>query len=73
MPIRHMLEGGAFNPRDVAEMVAAFESTLASLNLVDRTDPVTTFVAKVIIECAKTGEIDRIRLHDCALEAVTKH
>ena len=73
MPIRSMLEGGAFNPRDIAEMVAAFESTLAALNLVDRTDPVTNLVAKVIIDCAKSGKIDRIRLRDCALEAVTRH
>jgi len=73
MPIRGMLDRGAFNPREIGEMVAAFEATLAWLNLVDRTDPITTLVAKVIIDCAKTGEIDRVRLRDCALEAVTKH
>ena len=73
MPIRGMLQGGVFNPHDIDEMTAAFEATLAALHLVDRTDPVTTLVAKVIIECAKTGEIERGRLRDCALEAVTKH
>ena len=73
MPIRGMLDGGVFNPREIAEMTAAFESTLAALSLVDRSDPLTTLIAKAIIDCAKTGEIDRIRLRDCAIEAVTKH
>jgi hypothetical protein len=36
-----MLTGAAFDPREIAEMVAAFESTPAELRLVDRTDLVT--------------------------------
>jgi hypothetical protein len=48
-------------------------ASLAALNLVDRTDPITTLIAKAIIDCAKTGEIERARLRDCAIEAVTKH
>ena len=63
----------SFNPREIAEMAAAFESTLAALNLVDRSDPITTLIARIIIDCAKQGEIERVRLHDCALEAITKH
>jgi hypothetical protein len=73
MPIRSMLEGAAFGPREITEIAAAFEATLAALNLVDRTDPVTTLIARAIIDCAKTGEIERGRLRDCAIEAVTKH
>ena len=72
MPIRGMLDAGIFNPREITEMAAAFEATLAALNLVDRTDPVTQLIAKAIIDCAKSGEIDRAKLRDCALEAVTK-
>jgi hypothetical protein len=68
-----MLRESAFNPEEIGEMAAAFESVLAELKLVDRTDPVTDLVAKAIIECAKKGEFDRIKLHDCAIEAVTKH
>jgi hypothetical protein len=68
-----MLDGGAFNPKQIAEMAAAFESVLAELKLVDRTDPITEMIAKIIIECAKTGEFDRTKLHACAIEAVTKH
>lgn len=73
MPIRGMLENGGFDQHAIGEMSAAFESVLAALNLVDRTDPVTELIAKVIIDCARKGEIDRAKLHDCALEAVTKH
>jgi hypothetical protein len=73
MPIRGMVDRTAFNPREVGEMVAAFEATLAALNLVDRSDPITTLIAKVIIDCARTGEIERARLRDCAIKAVTKH
>ena len=39
----------------------------------DRTDPVTELVAKIIIDCAKDGEFDRVKLHECAMAAVTKH
>ena len=73
MPLRGMVEGGVFNPREIDEMAAAFEATLATFNLVDRSDPITSFIAKIIIDCAKTGEIERDRLRDCAIEAVTKH
>jgi hypothetical protein len=73
VPIRGMLENSAFDQHAIGEMAAAFESVLATLNLVDRTDPVTELVATAIIECAKTGVIDRTRLRDCALDAVTKH
>ena len=53
--------------------MAAFESVLTDLKLVDLTDPVTNLVAQIIIDCAKQGMFDRVRLHDCAIEAVTKH
>ena len=73
MPITGMLKGEAFNPRGIDEMTAAFEAALNALNLVDRADPVTALVASTIIDCAKNGEIDRIRLRDSAIEAITKH
>ena len=73
MPIKTMLNEFVFEPEQISEMTAAFESTLAALNLVDRYDPVTTLIAKAIIDCAKKGEIDRVKLRDCAIEAVTKH
>ena len=70
MPITRLLQTSMFNPDQIRELVAAYESALASLNLTNRTDPVTEMVAKAIIECAKTGELDRAKLRDCALAAV---
>ena len=73
MPIRSMLDQGSFDPRDAAEIIAAFEATLTALQLVRRLDPLTTLIAQTIIECAKTGQIERLRLRDCALQAVGGH
>ncbi len=67
MPIVPLLEREAFSPEDITVMTAAFEDTLAALQLVDRLDPLTEMVAKKIIECAQTGERDPVRLRDCAL------
>lgn len=73
MPIRAMLGQTAFDSHQATEIAAAFESVLAELRLVDRSDPVTTLIAKVIIDGAKAGEVDGAKLHDCAIAAVTKH
>ena len=73
MPITRLLQTSTFNPEQVQELVAAYESALASLNLTDRTDPLTELVAKAIMECAKkTGELDRGKLRDCALGVIMK-
>ena len=72
MPISRLLQTSMFNPEQIQELVSAYESALASLNLTDRTDPLTELVAKAIMECAKTGELDRAKLRDCALGAIMK-
>jgi hypothetical protein len=72
MPIKALLRDSAFNPEQISELAAAFEDALAALNLVDRTDPITELIAKVIIDCATKGEFDRVKLRDCAIAAVTK-
>jgi hypothetical protein len=43
----------SFGPEDIAIMSAAFEAALGKLGLVDRSDPATHEVAKLIIEFAK--------------------
>jgi hypothetical protein len=70
MPIIGLLRSTAFNPEQVRELIEAYEGVLAELNLVDRTDPVTELIAKTIVDCAKEGEFDRRKLHDCALAAI---
>ena len=54
MPIRLFLPNSqSFAPEDIANMSAAFEAALGKLGLVDRSDPATTAVVKLIIEFAK--------------------
>ena len=57
-------EQEAFGPETIAVLAAALKDTLRQLRLVDRNDPVVTMVAKRIIELAKQGERDPIRLRD---------
>jgi hypothetical protein len=53
-------------------MSGAFEATLGKLGLVDRSDPATLAVAKLIIEFAKVGERDPERLYAMALQQLSK-
>jgi hypothetical protein len=68
MPIYRLLETQAFEPEDISAMTSAFERALRTLGLIDRADPLTTIVAKRIIDLAQRGENDPIRLHDYAVK-----
>jgi hypothetical protein len=73
VPIRPLLEhkhNHAFDPEDVKVLVGVFEDTLRALNLTNRQDPLAISVAKLIIEFAKDGERDPIRLRDLVLKTV---
>jgi hypothetical protein len=63
---------GTLWPWLIAKMSAAFEATLGKLGLVDRSDPATVAVAKLIIEFAKVGERDPERLCAMALQQLSK-
>jgi len=67
MPIYRMLDDGAFDPVAVQALTRAFEEACAALRLNDRADPLTEIVAKKIIEHARRGERDPIRLRDIVL------
>jgi hypothetical protein len=70
MPIRLLLQNDhAFGPEEVAILTRAFDEALSKLGLVNRDDPATRTVAKRIIELAKLGERDPIRLRDAALSS----
>jgi hypothetical protein len=73
VPIRAILENDhAFGPEDIVHLTAAFEAALSRLGLADRGDPLTTVVAKAIIELAKDGERDPKNLCDSALKVLGK-
>jgi hypothetical protein len=71
VPIRTFLEHDhSFGPEDIANL--SFEAARSKLGLVDRTDPATMAVAKLIIEFAKEGERDAERLCALALKQLSK-
>jgi len=70
VPLYQLLQNGAFDPDAVTAMSAAFEETCRVLGLAERTDPLCILVAQKILECARTGERDPIRLRECALKEI---
>src|SRR5262249_11426409 len=58
VPIRDILKveyGPVFEAEEVASLTAAFDAALSKLGLVDRKDPMSTTVAKLIIQLATAG------------------
>jgi hypothetical protein len=72
MPINRMLDSAAFDPAAVTALTNAYEEACAALRLIDRTDPLAEVVAKKIIEHARRGERDPIRLREAVLKEVKK-
>jgi hypothetical protein len=71
MPISSLLENQiVFDPEDIAVLSAAFEDTLRSLRLVKRSDPAVSIVAERLIEIAKSGERDPVRLRERTLKTL---
>ena len=71
MPITRILQDTAFGPDEITVLVAAFEDALRALSLVNRADLATEIVATKIIELAKQGESDPVRLRERVVEAVS--
>jgi hypothetical protein len=70
VPINDLAKQHAFTPDEIKLLVTAFEEALRKLQLKDRSDPTTLLVAKRIIELAKQGERDPIRLRDGAVAGI---
>jgi hypothetical protein len=60
-----MLRTASFSPEDNERLATAYEDALRALHLANRADPVTTIIARRIIDAGKIGERDPARL--CAL------
>jgi hypothetical protein len=69
VPIYRLLERGVFDPELVAMMGDVFEDVLNTFGLVDRDDPLTTMIARKVIELAQASEHDAVRLKQLRLEA----
>jgi hypothetical protein len=55
-------EHHSFAPKEIKVLTSAFEDVLWSLGIADRTNPAANMVAKRIIELARRGELDLVRL-----------
>ena len=71
MPLTPFLKDTAFSPEEIGLLVRAYTDTLSMLRLIDRTDLATDLVARTIIELAKQGERDPVRLRDRTIEALS--
>jgi CRP-like cAMP-binding protein len=69
-PIYPLFQKQAFGPELIAAMGAALDDTLRGLKLSNRDDPLTTIVAKKIIEIAQTGERDPQRIRERVLQSM---
>ena len=63
-----MSRSGVFDPDAVSALADAYEHACAALGLVDYSDPLNETIAKMIIERAKRGELDPVRLCETVLE-----
>ena len=55
MTIYRLLQNSPLEPDDIHRPVTAYEQTLRTLGLSDRSDPITLMVAKTVIEIGQTG------------------
>jgi hypothetical protein len=68
MTVHHLLESFAFGPEEIQSVVKAYDEALAVLGLASCDDPATRLLAKTIIEVARTGERDPIKIRRRAIE-----
>ena len=57
----------AFSPEEADILIGALPGIAQGAELTDREDPLTLLVAKKILELAKEGERDRVRLREAAV------
>jgi hypothetical protein len=67
MAIYRLLRSAPLGPDDISRLVVAYEQTLKALRLKHRSDPMTRFVARRIIEIAQTGVGDPLQLAKMAI------
>ena len=70
MAIYRLIANGSFGPEVIEAMIAAYESSLVDLGMIDRNDPLTELIAKSIVNVTATGERDPRKIKERALNAL---
>jgi hypothetical protein len=68
MAIHHLLDSFVFGPEEIQHVVKAYDDALSALGLASRDDPATRLLAEKIIEIARTGERNPIKIRRRAIE-----
>jgi len=69
MPIQRLMQAAAFHAAALEIITTAFDDALKELGL-ERTDPKAEVIARKVIECARMGERDPVRLRELATAGV---
>lgn len=67
MAIYRLLEDTAFGPEEVEAITTAYRAALEAMRVTDATSPMADLIAKNIIDVARRGERDPVRLREKAL------
>jgi hypothetical protein len=70
MAIYKLIANGSFGPDEIEVMKSAYEAALIEVGVTDRDDPITELIAKSIVTVTATGERDRKRVMERALNAL---
>ncbi|MGQ0683504.1 hypothetical protein [Bradyrhizobium sp.] len=65
-----LLQNIPLSPEDIGRLVTAYETTLKSLELTSRSDPITEIVARKVIEIGQTGVRDPLQISKLAIRAL---
>ena len=72
MAIYRLLNDHVFGPDEIKVLTTAYEEVLRTLRLENRADPATEMIAKKIIELARRGERDPVRLREHAIRSLSE-
>ncbi len=68
MPIDRLLADSRLGPEEVKRLNTAYIYALRSLSVIDRNDPLTEMLARMIIEIGATGVSDPAKISELAVE-----
>jgi hypothetical protein len=68
MAIHHLLDSFVFGPKEIQHVAKAYDDALSALGLASRDDRATRLLAEKIIEIARAGERNPIKIRRRAIE-----